>query len=102
MVDEVMENYEMQTTIWNDLTMVERFGKEAIEDIYTFAFENWKKNYIYLTELVLVLNWKIWKHYENGNEELARIYNDLWQQTDEYAMNNLKDDELRYFLKTTD
>ena len=49
----------------------------------------------------MVLNWKIWEHYET-NEPLAKLYNDLWEQADNYACNNLKGEELDYFYRTTD
>lgn len=97
-----MEGYEFKTTFWNDFTIADKFGKDAILDTYTRAFKEWKDNYIYLTELVLVLNWKIWKHYEDKNEEIAKVYNDLWMEADNYAVEHLKDDELSYYYETTD
>lgn len=94
-------DYECKTTFWNDFTIAENFGKNAILDTYKRAFEEWKDDYIYLTELVMVLNHKIWQWYER-NELVARIYNDLWEKTNEYAWNTLKGDELTYFYRTTD
>lgn len=32
----------------------------------------------------MVLNWKIWQHYEK-NEKLAELYNSLWEKADTYA-----------------
>ena len=101
-LEDVMNGYEMKTTFWNDFTIADKFGKDAILDTYARAFEEWKDNYIYLTELVLVLNWKIWKHYEDENEEIAKVYNDLWMEADNYAVEHLKDDELSYYYRTTD
>lgn len=49
----------------------------------------------------MVLNWKIWQYYKT-NEPIARVYNDLWEQADAYACENLKGDELVYFYNTTD
>lgn len=97
-----MEDYEFKTTFWTDFNIADRFGKNAIQDTFNRAFEEWKNNYIYLTELVLVLNWKLWQHYEKGNEDYARLYNDLWQKADLYACDNLKGNELSYFFQTTD
>lgn len=37
-------------------------------DTYNSAFNEWKDNHIYLTELVMVLNWKCWYWYDQGNE----------------------------------
>lgn len=98
---EEMTGYKPITTFYEDFSIADRFGISAIKDTFKRAFENWKDNYQYLTELVMALNWKIWEHYEN-NEKIARVYNDLWEKADGYAMDNLKGDELRYFLSTTD
>ena len=56
----MLENgYELQTTFWNDFSIADRFGLSAIQDTFNRAFKEWKENYKYLTELVLVLNHKI-------------------------------------------
>lgn len=93
--------YKPITTFWQDFSIADHFGENAIRDTYRRAFAEWKDNYKYLTELVMVLNHKIWRWYER-NETIARIYNELWEKADEYAMNNLKDEEIRYFLRVTD
>ena len=98
----VLENgYEMQSTFWQDFSIADAFGISAIKDTFKRAFEEWKSNYVYLTELVLVLNHKIWQWYRK-NESVARVYNDLWEQADEYATENLQGNELQFFYKTTD
>lgn len=94
--------YKMMTTFWSDFTIADRFGATAIKDTYKRAFNEWKDNYQYLTELVMVLNWKIWQHYEANNESISRIYNDLWEKTDIYAQEHLKGEELSYFYRVTD
>lgn len=93
--------YETKTTFWEDFSIADVFGANAVKDTYNRAFKAWKDNYEYLTELVMVLNWKIWQHYEK-NEPLARVYNELWEQADLYAVENLKGKELDYFYRTTD
>lgn len=96
-----VNGYETITTFWQDFTIAENFGEAAIRDTYKRAFNEWKRNYKYLTELVLILNWKIWQHYET-NEPIARIYNELWEKADAYACENLKGEEAKYFFDTTD
>lgn len=96
-----LNGYETQTTFWDDFTIADKFGISAVKDTFNRAFNEWKKDYKYLTELVLVLNHKIWQWYEK-NEELARVYNDLWEQADTYAVNNLKGEELSYFYRILD
>lgn len=103
---EEMTGYKPITTFYEDFSIADKYGIDAIKDTYKRAFNEWKTDYKYLTELVMVLNWKIAEHYKEGATEeenkTALLYNELWQQADEYAVNNLKDDELSYFYKTTD
>lgn len=73
--------YECFTTFFEDFTIAEKFGVDAVKDTYNRAFKEWKNNYKYLTELVMILNWKIWQHYEK-NDGLATLYNTLWEKED--------------------
>ena len=98
---EEMCGYKPQTTFWEDFAIADAFGVDAIKDTYKRAFNEWKGNHIYLTELVMVLNHKIWQWYER-NEAIARVYNSLLEETDLYACENLKGNELDYFYRTTD
>lgn len=93
--------YEPKTTFWQDFSIADMFGVDAVTDTYNRAFDEWKDDYIYLTELVMVLNHKIWGHYGHNNK-LAELYNRLWMTADEYAVNHLKGSELEYFYITTD
>lgn len=93
--------YEEKTTFWSDFSIADHFGTSAITDTYNRAFKEWKDNVVYLTELVMVLNHKIWQHHET-NMTYAKLYDVLWRTADEYAMENLKGDDLQYFLSTTD
>ena len=100
-----MSGYEPKTTFWDDFTIAEKIGSDAIRDAYTKIMAAWKSNYIYLTELVMVLNWNIW--YWDGagtkqSEEFAKLYNELWNKADEYALEHLAGNELQYFLRTVD
>ena len=98
----ILENgYEMTTTFWNDFSIADHFGTNAIKDTYNRAFGEWKDNYIYLTELVIVLNHKIWEWYQK-DKRTAEVYNALWEQADEYACDNLKGEELSFFYRITD
>lgn len=77
--------YELQTTFWNDFSIADRFGLSAVQDTFNRAFEEWKEDYKYLTELVLVLNHKIWQYHEN-KPEYATLYNTLYIQADQYTV----------------
>lgn len=98
---ERMTGYKPLTTFWNDFSIAEKFGKEAVKNTFNRAFEGSKDNYKYLTELVMVLNHKIWQWHEK-DEELAQVYNALWEETDIFGCENLKGDELDYFYETLD
>lgn len=93
--------YTPMTTFWHDFSMAECVGNNAVVETFKLAFNEWKFNYKYLTELVMVLNHKIFQWYEN-NKTLSNIYNQLWEIADNYAVKNLHDDELDYFYKVTD
>ena len=93
--------YELQTTSWSDFSIADRFGLSAIRDTFNRAFREWKEDYEYLTELVLVLNHKIWQYYET-RPDIASLYNTLWEEASQYAVENLKDDELSYYYDVTD
>lgn len=89
------------TTFWEDFTIAERFGSAAVLDTYNRAFDEWKNDYKYMTELSLVLNHKIWRYYEE-KRNLAAIYNELWEKLDTYLSNTLKGEELDYYCMITD
>lgn len=93
--------YEMQSTFVEDFKIADIFGIDAVKNTFERAFEEWKDNYVYLTELVIALNWGIWRNYPI-NEPLARVYNELWEKADLYAQENLKGEELSFFYQVTD
>jgi hypothetical protein len=99
---EAMTGYKPQTTYYEDFSIADQFGIDAVKDTYKRAMQTANfMGYKYLTELVMALNWKIWEHYET-NEPLARVYNDLWEQASEQAVTKLKGEELEYYFNTTD
>ncbi len=98
---EAITGYKPKTTFYTDFSIADAFGESAIIDTYNRAFELAKTDYVYLTEFVMALNWKIWEHYET-NEKYGRLYDSLWRKADVYACKNLKGKELTYFFKTTD
>lgn len=93
--------YKQITTFFEDFSIADNFGISAIKDTYKRAFSAWKSDYKYLTELVMVLNWKCWQHHHEGNTQKSDLYSDLYYKADAYARKNLKGDELDYFESTT-
>lgn len=98
---EKLTGYKPHTTFYTDFSMAEPFGITAITETYNTVFNDSKSNIVYLTELVMVLNWKIWEHCET-NPTLSRFYQSMWEKTDAYCMENLTGDDMSYFLRTTD
>lgn len=98
---EAMTGYRPFTTFFEDFSIAETFGVDGVRETYNRAFKEWKSNYKYLTEFVMVLNWKMQEHYQH-NDTLATLYNELWQKADSWACDNLQGEELSYFYRTTD
>ena len=96
-----MTGYTPITSFYRDFSIADRFGISAIKDTFDRAFNAWHKNYKYLTELVMVLNWKCWEHYEHDNRK-SELYCELYERTKDFAFDNLEGDELSYFIRTTD
>lgn len=100
--------YKPITTFWMDFSIADKFGPAAVIDTFKRAFAEWKSNYKYLTELVMVLNHKIAYHYRPDKDTrdkanaLANLYNALWVKADSYACENLKGDEYSYYFRITD
>lgn len=98
---ELPNGYKSKTTFWEDFSIADKFGIKAIKDTYKRAFNEWKDNVEYLTELSVVLNHKIWEWYQE-DDNIAQVYNDLWIKTNDYAKETLKGDNFRYYWEVTD
>lgn len=48
-----LNGYEPITTFWQDFSIADKFGNNAIADTYRRAKSEWKDNYKYWTELCL-------------------------------------------------
>lgn len=112
----LMTGYEMKTTFWTDFNIADRFGLDAIKDTYNRAFNEWKDDKVYATELVLVLNWKSWEHsgVRDGipvADKIGSWYADKYYETRdklidywslEGAERKTRKDWIDYLLKTID
>jgi hypothetical protein len=98
-----MTGYKPQTTFWTDFAIAEADAVKGVLETYERIMKEWSDNYIYLTELVMVLNWNIW-YWHHGEscyaKDLTEAYNELWEKTSEYALDHLKGKELEYYLRT--
>lgn len=79
--------YIFKTTFWQDFKTADRFGVKAVQDTFDRAFKEWKDKPIFLTELVLVLNWRCWEWYET-NDDLCNLYRELYDKAAFYADEN--------------
>lgn len=98
---EEMTGYKPISTFYMDFSIADHFGAKAVRSTYRQAVKEWKTNCPMVTELVMVLNWKIWEHYQS-NKVLARLYNDLWQELQAWCYGHLKGSDLEYFARTID
>ena len=91
------------TTFWQDLTIAEHFGKEAIIDTVERAFNEWKNNYKYITELIMVINHKCWYYYKK-DIKMSQLYQDLYYKYDFKAINLYEKNKeaIEYYFKTLD
>lgn len=89
------------TTFWNDFTIADAFGIDAIRETFERAFDSWKHDYRYLTNLVLTLNYKSWD-FAKTNEDIAGVYVELYERASAYAAETLKGKEFDYYFSITD
>ena len=104
---EELLGYKQITTFFEDFSIADHFGVTAIKDTYKRAFENWKDNTEYVTELCMVLNWKSWQFAPKeqggeGNDRYCDLYIDLYYKLRDWCLDNLKGDDLKYFIRITD
>lgn len=97
-----METTRPTTTFHMDFAIAEKFGTAAIRDTYRRAFNGWKDDYRMFAELVIVLNHRLWAHYERGNEPLARLYDELWKKAHAYACETYEGEAAEWYWRVTD
>ena len=98
-------DYEEITTFDSDFAIADCFGEDAIKSTFKNCFRYAKLNHKYLTELVIVLNHRLWYHYRAGGQvhyAIAKLYDSLWREADSYACEHLKGEEASYFYRVTD
>lgn len=99
---EAMTGYKPITTFYEDFSIADRFGLSAVKDTYKRGLKSAKfLGCKELTEFSMVLNWKIFEHYDR-NPALAELYTFLYQTVNDYIPTYLKGEELAYFYNTTD
>lgn len=111
---ETMTGYEPKTSYWNLFEALEQAseqqndkdgGVQRITDVYETLKKNDKDSAVRITELCMVMNWRInvW-YYKEGEraEKLAKLYDKLFRDCDRWCCDNLKGEDLSYFFRITD
>lgn len=93
------------TTFWDDFSIAEKFGEQAIRDTAKRAFNEWHHDIKFLTELVLVLNHKCWS-WNNIREDYVQLYSLLYYDYDAKAWDWLEkhgtEEDKDYYFHTLD
>lgn len=97
-----MPNENFSTTFLMDFRIAEAFGVDAVKDTFNRAFNEWKDQYKYGTDLCIVCNMLCWYHYEHGNENLSKLYADYYYQVRTYCLDHYKGEQFNYFWRMTD
>lgn len=95
-----LTGYKPITTFWQDFSIADKFGNNAIENTYRNVKAEWKEYCQYWTELCLVLNHKIWQWYDIDREK-AILYDRLWKDADRLTAEWTKEEQ-EYYFKITD
>ena len=114
--------YQPISTFWQDFSIADaayKLGEHSgLAVIRTFreAFEEWKSDAKMVTELSMVLNHKIWYHYDAANDAekkgrcnlrdfhmmLSVVYDTLWKECDGWCRENLTGGDKEYYYQVTD
>lgn len=93
--------YKMTTTFISDFKIANTFGASAVQDTFDRAYEEWKDNIVYATELAIAMS--IWSCYMyDKNLELSMLYSDLYHKIDNWCMRHFKGKDLKFYIATTD
>ena len=98
---EELTGYKPLTSYYFDFSIAEAYGIEAMEETLDNAIKFWKDDYKVLTELVMVLNWKMFEH-NKGSEQMLDFYYKNYIMLSNYCENNFTKKQLQYYYKTTD
>lgn len=98
---ESLTGYRPFTSFYEDFSIAESFNIGAIKKTYKEVKKSWKNDYKYWTELIMILNWKMWEHCEDKNLLLVKLYKSLWEDAKKLACENFTDEEKQYYYNIT-
>lgn len=102
--------YEPKTTFWQDFSIADLYGLNAIQDTLRRAFGEWCEDVEYVAELALVLNHKGFWYYaaaeqRDNNERLralAQTYFAMYEAVNDYAKEHFTGEDAEYYFRVTD
>lgn len=97
---EALTGYKPHTNFYVRFSMAEPYGITALADVYNTLSTKNANSVVNMTELVLVLQWKIYEHYDN-NKILTKFYQSMWEIADKWCRENLQGNDLKYFEDIT-
>ena len=104
--DELLENftdYRSKTDLWTRYSIADNDCVKALRSLFKETFEIAKQDYIYLTELVMVLNHRMWYWYGlNPDSPMVAAYTTCYEKAHNWALTHLNRDEIRYYCSVTD
>ena len=115
-----MNPYTPKYTFYHDFAIAEfcevyMKEKNAIRKTYNEVINAWGKNIKALTEIIMVLNHKLWAFYQKVDShylgvddakamEFSRLYDTLWKEAQEVLYKNFEgnDEAMSYYYDITD
>ena len=92
-----------KTTFFADLSIAECCdGANGVKDTYKRVIKAWLDDVEYMSEFVVALNQKIWQHHDTNNDNIAKVYDELWRKADNYCREHFKGEELSKYYAYID
>lgn len=100
---EQFTDYRSITNYYDLYSIADKESAKAVRDLFATNFEEAKKDYKTLTELVMVLNHRMWYWYRmNPASPMVSTYQKIFDKAKNYAYSHLKGDEFKYYSSVTD
>ena len=90
------------TGFMTDFAIADRFGESAVRETFDRAMKEWKDNVEYFASFVMTLNHRLWMWYDAGNEEKARLYDELWMKADWWGCYHFTGTDAEYYFRLLD
>lgn len=115
-----MSGYKRKYTFYSDFSIAEfcevwMHDRGAIVDTFNRVIKSWGSSIEAMSEVVLVLNHKIWAFYDGvdssylkcnevNRDKIARLYDKLYRKAEDFVYEKFGDnkDAMRYYYRVTD